>query len=254
MSDLVEKIENHLVQIFEVAHKLPGWGVRRFEVYKNFEAISGITINNQLDLLKLSDEKIDYFIEKRINKYRLWVSSIGVASGIPGGAIGVLGAIGDIEEYMRNMYNLTQEIMYIYGILPKPFQEQANIQAEYEESFLEFINQETLRGIAIGFGMSSVATLGKNVILAIGKKEAKDILQKSVKDKLITKLSKEIAKKLGQKMTKQMISNAIVKAVPIVGGLFTGGMNYISFYKAGIRIKNGLKEERNIIKQIYLRG
>ncbi len=42
-------------------------------------------------------------------------------------------------------------------------------------------------------------------------------------------IARKIATKLGEKLTKKGVTNFVSKAVPVLGGLLSGGLTYASF-------------------------
>jgi len=58
-------------------------------------------------------------------------------------------------------------------------------------------------------------------------------------------LAKKIAAKLGEKLTKKGVTNFFSKAVPILGGLLSGGMTYASFKSAASIMQKKLIKYNN---------
>lgn len=248
---MIEKIESVTVELLTKAHNSPGWGVHVLDTYEEFSRFSGINITQPKDLyIKVNEALIEKFIDKRIESYKLKVTLIGGGTGILGGPVGVAGFIVDLEEYLRAIYNLSQEIGYVYGILPNPFSFE-KIESD-RKLFFESISKDTLKAMAIGLGASSVSFVSKEIFKAIAKKEAKEILNKKISEKLITQLAKEVGKLLGKQLTKKAISQGALRFIPIIGGVVAGAINYKSFEMVGKNLKEGLKKEREILKEIIL--
>lgn len=247
MAGLSETFENKIVKLLTNAYKLPNWGIHPFDTYNKFSKFSGIFINHPRDLYFINEELLDKFSENLIYSYCKKIAAIGFALGIPGGPISYPSLIGDIEEYLRATFNLSQEMMYIYGVIPHPLTEK--IEAD-QNLFFESIREETLKAMAIAFGASSISIISKEISKKIAEKEAKEILNKKVSEKVITQLAKKIAKLLGIKLTKKSISKFVLRVIPVIGGVTSGIINYKSFQEIGDNLRNGIKKEREEIRKI----
>jgi hypothetical protein len=251
INNLTKKIdvEKQLTQMLINAHKLPFWGRHINDVYADFNSKYKLNIKHPLDTYKISEILLDDYAKNLINNKKLGVSLTGFGTSFSGGIVSYIGLPVEIKIYMRNIYNLSQELGYIYGVIPSPLIK--NIE-EDKNKFLVAVQEDTLKALALAFGSSTTSLLAKKVSQSFIEKEAKLILKTKVSDKMITKLSKEVAKLVGIKLTKKTINKSLVKWAPVVGGFVSGIINYYSFDKIANNLIKGLKKEREIYRR-YLK-
>ena len=71
------------------------------------------------------------------------------------------------------------------------------------------------------------------------KKSGREFIEYLMKT-VIIKIAKNIAESLGQSLTKRSVSNILGKAVPLLGGLISGGITYAGFKKAALLMQKKL--------------
>lgn len=240
-------LEDKIAELLVQAHKLPGWGVYIFETYKKFSLEYNHDIRHPIDTYKVPEHIIDDFAKNLIQSRRVKVALTGAGSGVIGGPLAYATLLADIEEYLRNVYNLSLELCYIYGVVPSPFIE--NIE-EDETMSLALIQKDILLVLAMAFGTSTASTLVKEVFKQFAKKEAKEIMRKKISEKIIMKIAKEVAKIIGVKLTKKTVSKTVLRWVPVIGGVVSGGINYYSFREIAENLKTGLKRERENYRRL----
>lgn len=241
-------MEKFITRLLETGYnEIPGYKINPFEIWNNIEEISGEIIKHPRDTYKIDDFILDIVADDFIASERNRLTSTGVILGVPGGLISVGSSAVDIEEYVRTLFRISQALGYIYGILPNPLIDDFNFKHG------NFIVAEILKIMALGIGMGGVSVAFVEGAKKLAEKEAKDIMRKRISDKLITKLAKEIAKHLGMKLTKSTISKSVLKFIPILGGLASGFMTYLSIERLGKDFKTKIKKRRQEYKSYMKR-
>jgi len=241
-------MEKFITGLLETGYnKLPGYKIDPFEIWDRVGEISGEIIKHPRDTYKVDEFILDIVADDFIDSERNRLTLTGIVLGIPGGPISVGSSGVDIEEYVRTLFRISQALGYIYGILPNPLIDDFNFKHG------NFIVAEILKIMALGIGMGGVSVAFVEGAKKLAEKEAKDIMRKRISDKLITKLAKEIANHLGMKLTKSTISKSVLKFVPILGGLASGFMTYLSVEKLGKSFKTEIKKRRQEYKSYMIR-
>jgi hypothetical protein len=93
---------------------------------------------------------------------------------------------------------------------------------------------------AAGAGALIVKT-SRTVGVNVGKKVATQALTKTTWYPLL----KQIGALIGKKVTKKTVEKAITKGVPIIGGLVSGGLTYVTFGPMGRRLADTLVRHVN---------
>ena len=81
-------------------------------------------INHPKDLFDQDIKQLRMVAENLIGGHKRWGAGVGFAAGAPGGIVGFVGGTAiDLEEYLRRLFRLAQEVGQVYGLIPNPFTE-----------------------------------------------------------------------------------------------------------------------------------
>lgn len=164
--------------------------------------------------------KINEIAEQVINYETNSVSAVSFAAGMPGGISIIATVPADIAQYFGFILRIMQKLAYLYG---------------FEEFELkdDQISDDTMNRIMIFLGVMygvQGATTGIRIIAkAAADKISKTLAQKALTKTAIYPIVKKIAQAVGITMTKQIFAESVSKAVPIVGGVVSGGLTYATF-------------------------
>ena len=84
----------------------------------------------------------------------------------------------------------------------------------------------------------AIQELAKNFAKEIVKRLPKYALTKTV----IYPIVKQVAKWIGVKLTKDSFAKGLGKFIPIVGGVISGGLTYVTFKRGAKKLKNTLHD------------
>lgn len=185
---------------------------------------------------------IDNIAKECINYETNRVSGISVLAGIPGG-MAIFGTVpADAAQYFVHIIRIIQKLMYLYG-WGDILKENGELDDATENQLTLFI------GVMFGVNIanSAVTKLAKNVALNFEK----SLISKTLTKGTIYPIVKKIARILGIKMTKQIFAKSVSKIVPIVGGGFSGGLTYVTFKPAAIKLKKYLRTLPNADVNFY---
>lgn len=175
---------------------------------------------------KIASESISYHVKL--------VTASSTALGIPGG-FAMFGTIpGDLAQYYFHVFALAQKLAYIYGY-PDLCDENGNFTEDAAEMLTIFV------GV-----MGGVAAANK-VIQEIAEQVQKEVLRRlpryALTKGVLYPLVKQIAKWVGINLTKQSFSRGVSKLVPIVGGIVSGGLTYVTFKPQSKMLKDQLRSK-----------
>lgn len=176
--------------------------------------------------------------EKIINDMTTKTSLISFAAGLPGNPFTAVAAgTADIAQYFGFALNLSQQIAYLFGEDELFVGEGKEISEEVQIRIIAYI------GVMFGAGGSSVLLkkVSKTAGANIGKKVATQALTKTTWYPLV----KKVAAVIGVKITKKTVEKTIANAVPILGGLISGGLTYFTFKPMGRMLANTFVKKIN---------
>ncbi len=156
-------------------------------------------------------------------------------AGLPGGWGMAVSIPADLMQFYSVALRMAQELMYLYGE-----KDLWSDGAPDEEA----IRNQLLLYCGVMFGVSASASAVRLMSAALAKQALKRIPQKALTKTFYYPLVKAIAKAFGAKMTKEVFAKGISKAIPIVGGVVSGGLTLISMRPMGMRLVNTFDKAR----------
>jgi hypothetical protein len=86
------------------------------------------------------------------------------------------------------------------------------------------------------FGAAGAAALVSETSKVAGKNLGKQIAAKPLTKTVWYPLLKKVGAVVGKKITKQTVEKTVTKAVPLIGGVISGGLTYVTFRRMGHRL------------------
>ena len=168
-----------------------------------------------------------------VNSRTLRSTGMSFAVGLPGGAMMAATVPADIIQFFATALRLAQEVSYLYGA-----------DDLWDEDTLndEKVTNQLVLYLGVMFGAGGSVAMLKVLASKISQQVAKKLPQKALTKTLLYPIIKQTANFIGVKMTKDVFAKGVAKAVPIVGGVISGGLTYASMKPMGRRLVNTLDE------------
>ncbi len=175
-------------------------------------------------------------------------TALSTAAGIPGG-IAMIGTIPvDLAQYYAHVFRIAQKLAYIYG---------------YTEINLDDAAQNVLMiFLGVMFGVNAANAALAKLAAANAAKIGARVAAKPLTKSAIYNIAKKILAWIGVKLTKDGVGKAVSKAVPIIGGIVSGGLTIATFLPMAKRLKDELSkyaamspenlEEENVAADVIL--
>lgn len=185
---------------------------------------------DRYEIDKLAKHAIDYETNK--------ATAISFTTGLPGGIVGVATMSADIAQYFVFMLRVIQELAYLYGFDEFNLNDEDDLENNFENEALN----EIVVFMGVMFGVEGAGTLIKLLAQSTGKAVAKKLARQALMKTAIYPVVKKIAPWLGIQMNKQIFAKGVGKAIPVVGGVFAGGLTFATFKPCANRLKWKLRE------------
>lgn len=176
-----------------------------------------------------SREQLKKIAIRLVNEATLFSTSVSFIAGIPGGWAMAAAIPADMLQFYAVALRLAQQVAYLYG---------------EEDLWCDgCVDSEKVTGqLIIYCGVMLGATGASQLVRVVSAKIAQNLL-KQIPRKPIAKLFfypivKSIARSMGIRMTKSLFAKGVSKAVPIVGGVISGGITLASMKPMGMRLVN----------------
>ncbi|VBL42608.1 Uncharacterised protein [Burkholderia pseudomallei] len=137
----------------------------------------------------------------------------------------------DLTQFFWHVVVITQKLAYLHGW--------PDLYADGEE-----LDDETLHIFTIFIGVMFGAAGAGALLTKLSENVAKEVATRLPRMPLtkwgLYTLAKQIAKWIGVKLTKQTFARIASKAVPVLGGLASGAITWISFSQMSLRLLSHL--------------
>ena len=224
-----------LETIITNAVKLPGVKVDRSKFLAEVFANENVNLQDVIDKGPVSAGVTQDRIEKAAAKLifvRTSQSSIAsFVAGIPGGLAMAATIPMDVAQFFGMALKLAQELSYLYGAADL----WSNDQLDDER-----VRNQLILYCGVMFGVSGAVSGVRVLSTQIAKTTLKKLPQKALTKTFWYPIIKQIGKAVGVKVTKTTVAQGISKAVPIVGGVISGSLNYVSMMPMANRLNTAL--------------
>lgn len=154
------------------------------------------------------------------------------AAGLPGNPVVMVAAGGaDVAQFFGFAINLAQQIAYLFG------------EDELFDGGEQLSDAAQLRVIAyLGamFGAAGAAALVSQTSVRVGANLGKKVAAQALTRTGWYPLVKKVGALIGKQITKKSVEKTITKAVPIIGGVVSGGLTYVTFRPMGHHLADTL--------------
>src|SRR6266705_4964667 len=180
-----------------------------------------------------------------IKWHRAGVSALSFASGLPGGWW-IAGTVpADLTQSFWHVLVILQKLAYLYS-WPELFSEDSELE----------LDDETLLILTVFVGVMLGAESAGKVLGDIAERAAAQVLKRLHRETLtkwgLYRLAREVAKRIGIKLTEDSFARYLSRIVPILGGLISGTVTWISFSLITSRLAAHLESlplAANVIKR-----
>lgn len=229
-------------KVMNTAMDIPGVRVDRDEFLD--EVLEQYCEPEKLELIKtenpvryLSSNVINEVANATINVHTTKVTTLSAVSGIPGG-LAMLGTIPlDLAQYYWHVFVLAQKLSYLYGF-PDICDEEGNLTEASTEMLTVFV------GVMLGAATANQAI--KNISEQLAKQAVRKISQTALTKTTAYPIIKQVGKYIGITITKKALQSGVSKAIPVIGGVISGGLTFATFRPSAKRLQKKLSEDMDV--------
>lgn len=223
-----------LTKIISSALAIPGAKVNRIDfIKKNFsnhcsdDQIDN-AINSTTKVANIDKSILDKIAKSCINHHTALVTGASTLAGIPGGLL-MLGTVpADLVQYYYHVIIIAQKLAYIYGY--------PDLNGDADDELITFI----ILFLGVMFGAEAANKLISEISKRLAEQVTKRLPKMALSKVAVYQISKQIGKWVGIKVTKDNFSKAAGKAIPLLGGLISGGLTYFTFKPMSNKLKKQL--------------
>lgn len=188
---------------------------------------------------------LDSIANAVINAETLKVTTISAAAGLPGGLAMLATIPADLAQFYGFILRTAQELAYLYGWDELVTEDNPlELDAATESQLILFVG--VMSGVAAAGG-AVTKLFGEAAMRAVAKKVAAKALTKT----WYYPIAKKVASLLGVKLVKSTFAKGVSKAVPVVGGVISGGLTLATFKPMAHRLQKHLSKLAHMSPEEY---
>ena len=188
-------------------------------------------INNGPVEAGITREEINNIANKLIMKRTSQSSIASFAAGIPGGLAMAATIPADILQFFGMSLRLAQELSYLYG---------ADDLWENGKVDNEKVKNQLILYCGVMFGVSGAVSGVRVLSTQVAKTALKKIPQKALTKTFWYPIIKKICSFVGYTLTKKTLASGVSKAVPVIGGVISGTINFASMMPMARKLNDTL--------------
>lgn len=236
MAETKENVKDFsLENVITTAIQIPGVKVNRKEFLSVMFASEEVELQNVIDYgpikCEIPQEKLLSMANKLILKRTSTSSLASFVAGIPGGLAMAATIPADVLQFFGMALRLAQELSYLYG---------ADDIWQSGQVDDEKVKNQLLLYCGVMFGVSGAVSGVRVLSTQIAKTTLKKLPQKALTKTFWYPIVKQIGKAIGLKVTKSAVAKGVSKAVPVIGGVISGGLNFASMMPMANRLRDAL--------------
>ena len=224
-----------LEEIICKAIQIPGVKVDRnkflAEIFSSKVDLLENIINNGPKGVGITREEINNIANRLIMKRTSQSSIASFAAGIPGGLVMAATIPADILQFFGMSLRLAQELSYLYG---------ADDLWENGKIDDEKVKNQLILYCGVMFGVSGAVSGVRVLSTQVAKTALKKIPQKALTKTFWYPMIKKICSFVGYTLTKKTLASGVSKAIPVIGGVISGTINFASMMPMARKLNDTL--------------
>lgn len=233
-----EKGYSTFIQVLNSALQIPGIRIDREKYLKG--ALKGKFSSDVVDLAirtspanaGIPSDELGKMADASIRYESMKVTALSTAAGLPGGIAMAATIPADITQYFAHALRIVQKLAYLYGW--------ESLLAGDEEEVDDDTKTRLILFLGVMFGAQgaadAIAKAAEQTAAAVARQLPKQALTKTFYYPLV----KKVATFLGVQMNKEIFGKGVSKAVPVIGGLISGGITLAAFAPMSLKFKDYL--------------
>lgn len=225
-----------LENIITSAVQIPGVKVDRKKFLAETFANHDVVLEDIFELgpieAGISKEDLSKLSNKLILSRTGQSSIASFVAGIPGGLAMAATVPLDVLQFFGMAIRLAQELSYLYG---------ADDLWQNGQLDDEKVKNQLLLYCGVMFGVSGAVSGVRVLSTQIAKTTLKKLPQKALTKTFWYPMIKQIGKAIGIKVTKSTVAKGISNAIPVIGGVISGSMNFASMLPMANRLQSTLE-------------
>lgn len=170
-----------------------------------------------------------------IQTERSCVTGISAALGIPGGFALAATVPADILQYYACLLRAAQKLMYLYGF-----------PSVIIDGTRQAVSPETMNLLILCLGVMYDVRGSRSALRAVadalGSSVTQELLETALTKGIVAPVIRKVSRWFALHLARRTAAGVVKKAVPVIGGVISGGVTWISFTPCCRRLKKALQD------------
>lgn len=198
------------------------------------------TLNQKRPIEAYSQRTLDEVANGIIRRHTAYVTTASTVAGLPGGWGMLVSIPADMAQFYAQLLIVAQKLAYIYGW--PDLSDENNKLGDGALGILTLF-------VGIAFGVEGAEKAIQTVAATAAKHWTKKLPTMVLTKTAWYPIVKKVAAWLGIKITKDSVGKAVGKFIPLLGGVISGTVTYISFKPMAKRLKKELSLAQTIAQE-----
>jgi len=233
--ELIQKEKNQDSTVFlesfiKKAGDFPGVKVEREEFLRHtFKRKTPTEIQKIIEMgpiqAEISRNEIKMIAKEAAKRDEITSVVLSFATGMPGG-VAMFGTItADVLQYYANVLKIIQKILYLYGWDTDVYDSRGGM------------DDAAFNAVVLCFGTMFGVKAASTAFVKIGQKAVDKtaryfLLKNAIAKGASGKIARTIIAEMGGKTTMKMMTKGVMKAVPVIGGVTSAAITWVSIKPA----------------------
>ena len=231
---MADKEPISLAKVISTAIQIPGVRVDREAFLRDqFMDKEPESLNSILKLGPVAAGCDRDLLRRKADKVILTTTMISTGAsflaGLPGGWALAATIPADLLQFYGMALKMAQELAYLYG-------EMDFWKGELPDD--EKVTNQLILYCGVMLGASGAAQTVRLMSSALAKQTLKKLPQKALTKTFIYPIVKQVLKFFGKTITKTSFAKGVSKAIPVIGGVVSGGITFASLKPMGNRLRD----------------
>lgn len=186
----------------------------------------------------LKRAEIDNLASDVITFHTSAVTTLSTITGLPGGPVILASIPADLAQYYYHVFILAQKLAYLYGF-PDLRDDKKELTEDSAAMLTLFVG--VMMGAQIANGV--LRDIAKDLAVQVAKKMPQKVLARTIYFPILS----QVAKHIGTDLSKSSFTKTFGKFIPLLGGLVSGTVTYVTFSKGAKRLQQSLHRQMDLL-------
>jgi hypothetical protein len=225
--------------ILRTAMDLPGVRINREDFLKKTlskhfdDDIVNKAISSNPAQAGINIESLERLAKSSINFETSKVAGLSAAAGVPGFKAMPITVPADMAQFFAHILRILQKLAYLYGW-------QEMLKGDEDDELDDGTSNQLYLFVGVMFGVNAANAAILKIANLAAQGVPKHLMKQALTHGAIYPIIKKTLAVIGVKMTKPIFTQAVGKAIPIVGAIVSGGVTFALFKPMSNRLKKYL--------------